>query len=137
MSKKPETRYIDKVHRRLVKLYPHILKVRMSMMPGSTSGIADFLYENKHHVWVEYKHLPNFGTIRKLPVNKISSNQFAFLRSRVEKDIPCAVVFGDDKGVSYILSDEHILTPPTDIIQIRDNLQTPEHVATYINNICS
>lgn len=142
MAKKPESRYIDKVHRQLTKLHSEIILLRMSMMPGSTAGVADILYENQDRLWVEYKHVPNLLTIRKLPINKISANQIVFLRTRVQKNINCAVIFGDDKGNGFILEKNDLYNTlisnlPPNINNVKTNLFTPKEIADYIKTNCN
>jgi hypothetical protein len=143
MSKNPESRYTDKVHRRIKKLFPNTAITRMAMMMGSTAGIADFLYEGKGKhtkgaIWVEYKHIPSWSGKRKLPVNKISVNQINFLTERIELGRPCALIFGDEKGLGYILKNDRIIHTPDCILNmgtaVTKNIISPEEIASWINS---
>ena len=99
MAKKPESRYIDKVHRQFDK-YEYGRRIRMQMGMGSPAGIPDMLYQGKRDLWIEYKYVPDLTKIRKIPWNKLSSHQHDWIETflKLNSVNSIALIIGDEQS---------------------------------------
>lgn len=99
--KKPENRYIDKIHRQLKKLIPEVWPIRMQMGMGSPRGIPDMLYRGqKRDLWVEYKYIPDWNKKKKLPFGMLTEHQENWMLRAHAMYSPNshAIIIGDELG---------------------------------------
>lgn len=114
MPSKPESRFIDRIHRKLNK---DIYKQAMGLT--AVNGTPDYYYEgNAGHIWVEYKWYDNKPTYVDLcdtgKKPNLSKLQQHWLNRAYHNKQPIAVVAGFPKGCLIFVNDEwkmHLTDP--------------------------
>lgn len=137
MSRTPEGRYIDKIHR---QINSDIWKIRMQMGMGAPRGIPDFLYRGTLcDLWIEYKVVEDWSKKRTIPWNKISEHQMDWLikGEALGKKHAHAVVIGDASGKGTFIWASDVIndnfrkkTKPSDL-----TFSTPKEIALKINYV--
>jgi hypothetical protein len=127
VSLKPETRYINSVHRQLKKITRNVSIEAF----GSGGGVADRWYDGPaSDLWVEYKYVNKFP---KLYTPNLTKQQIYWLSKRVENGRRVLVICGSAKG-ALILSNRAWENP---IKIFSDDFDSTKEVARYIIHVCT
>ena len=96
MSRKPETEFIQRLHRKMGAVKPYHMKLNNPL----TAGIPDVYYSGSGgELWVEYKYDPKAGMGRKFVLPALSPLQIAWMNGRYKEGRQVAVILGCMKGV--------------------------------------
>ena len=132
MSAKPETTFINALHRKLPTSVYH-----MKNNNPYTGGIPDLWYSGQSgDVWVEYKFLPTMPVRADVhPAKLLSALQMEWLNGRYEEGRNVAVIIGAPKG-GVLLVDrawEMSLSPQLFASLIRSKDDLIEWIMTQVN----
>jgi len=133
MSKGPEGRYIDKIHR---QLDPRIYKMKMNMGMGAPIGIPDYYYEgDKTNLWIEYKVLqtPSWNTTRKIPYRQITASQKLWIKRAYKNNQKVYVIMGDKDGNGIVINPYTLEHPqPLSYHTIKSPKEIAEEIACLV-----
>ena len=132
MSAKPETTFINALHRKLPTSVYH-----MKNNNPYTGGIPDCYYSGQSgDVWVEYKFLPTMPVRADVhPAKLLSALQMEWLNGRYAEGRNVAVIIGAPKG-GVLLVDrawEMSLSPQLFASLIRSKDDLIEWILTQVN----
>ena len=132
MSAKPETTFINALHRKLPTSVYH-----MKNNNPYTGGIPDCWYSGQlGDVWVEYKYLPTMPVRADVhPAKLLSALQMQWLNGRYAEGRNVAVIIGAPKG-GVLLVDrawEMSLSPQLFASLIRSKDDLIEWILTQVN----
>lgn len=132
MSAKPETTFINALHRKLPTSVYH-----MKNNNPYTGGIPDLWYSGQSgDVWVEYKFLPTMPARADVhPAKLLSALQMEWLNGRYAEGRNVAVIIGAPKG-GVLLVDrawEMSLSPQLFASLIRSKDDLIEWIMTQVN----
>ena len=132
MSAKPETTFINALHRKLPKSVYH-----MKNNNPYTGGIPDCWYSGQlGDVWVEFKYLPSMPVRADVhPTKLLSALQMEWLNGRYAEGRNVAVIIGAPKG-GVLLVDrawEMSLSPQLFASLIRSKDDLIEWIMTQVN----
>ncbi len=132
MSAKPETTFINALHRKLPKSVYH-----MKNNNPYTGGIPDCWYSGQlGDVWVEFKYLPSMPVRADVhPAKLLSALQMEWLNGRYAEGRNVAVIIGAPKG-GVLLVDrawEMSLSPQLFASLIRSKDDLIEWILTQVN----
>ena len=136
MPSKPESNFIDRIHRKLNKA---VYKQAMGLT--ATNGTPDYYYEGiTGHLWVEYKWYPEkpdfidlCDTGKKPNLSKLQQH---WLRRANNSGQPIAVVAGFPGGVIVLVEDEfEAAMPMHDAEQLHHMVLTEQDWVECLNEL--
>lgn len=124
MARKPETTFIQGIHRHLPTVYHE------KMNNPFLSGTADVWYSGMHgDMWIEYKYVPELP-VRANVVPDLSYNQLTWLLRRSYEGRSVFVVVGSPQGGVALHRPEWASGISVD--EYRERLQTRQELAAWI-----
>jgi hypothetical protein len=128
MSAKPETRFIQRVEKRINRGIYHMKNANVWI-----AGIPDSWYSGKGgDLWVEYKYIPKHGKVS--PTKLLSALQRDWLNARHKEGRSVAVIIGCPEG--GVVLEDHAWENDLEAADFNAMIQPVEEIAGWIERRC-
>jgi hypothetical protein len=129
MNAKPETRFIQRVERKLDRGVYHMKNANPWI-----GGVPDSWYSGKGgDLWIEYKYLPKHGKVS--PTKLLSALQRDWLNARHKEGRAVAVIIGCPEGGAIL--ENRVWENDLEATEFNTMVRPVEEVARWITKRCS